>query len=59
MPCPDVPVCLRCPPLPCMFQAITWAWELSTKVFGLPVERVWVSAAAAAAAGARRMTLVQ
>ena len=24
-------------------QAIQWAWELSTKVFGLPAERVWVS----------------
>lgn len=24
-------------------QAICWAWELSTEVFGLPVDRVWVS----------------
>ncbi|PNW79843.1 hypothetical protein CHLRE_08g368900v5 [Chlamydomonas reinhardtii] len=24
-------------------QAIKWAWELSTGVFGLPAERVWVS----------------
>ncbi len=24
-------------------QAITYAWELSTKVYGLPVERIWVS----------------
>ena len=24
-------------------QACLWAWELSTKVFGLPVERIWVS----------------
>ncbi|GLC40229.1 hypothetical protein PLESTF_000911100 [Pleodorina starrii] len=24
-------------------QAIRWAWELSTGVFGLPAERVWVS----------------
>ena len=27
-------------PLP---QAIGYAWELSTKVYGLPPERVWVS----------------
>ncbi len=26
-----------------MLQAIAYAWELSTKVYGLPVERVWVS----------------
>eukprot|EP00879_Flechtneria_rotunda_P010587 GHRR01011067.1.p1 GENE.GHRR01011067.1~~GHRR01011067.1.p1 ORF type:complete len:947 (+),score=379.68 GHRR01011067.1:1433-4273(+) len=24
-------------------EAICWAWELSTRVFGLPAERVWVS----------------
>lgn len=24
-------------------QAVQWAWELSTKVFALPPERVWVS----------------
>ncbi|KAK3282193.1 hypothetical protein CYMTET_10060 [Cymbomonas tetramitiformis] len=24
-------------------EAITWAWELSTKEYGLPVDRVWVS----------------
>jgi hypothetical protein len=33
------PACRPCPPL----QAILWAWELSTKVYGLPAERVWVS----------------
>jgi hypothetical protein len=29
------------PPSPA--QAIQWAWELSTVVYGLPRERVWVS----------------
>lgn len=24
-------------------EAVTYAWELSTKVFGLPADRVWVS----------------
>eukprot|EP00878_Enallax_costatus_P038564 GHUV01043896.1.p1 GENE.GHUV01043896.1~~GHUV01043896.1.p1 ORF type:complete len:130 (-),score=21.27 GHUV01043896.1:352-741(-) len=29
--------------LPLLPQAICWAWELSTVVFGLPPDRVWVS----------------
>lgn len=41
------PPALHVCPFPTMcHQAITWAWELSTKVYGLPVEKVWVSAAA-------------
>lgn len=41
-------ICLSTAPIspeppPCPPQAITYAWELSTKVFGLPAERVWVS----------------
>lgn len=31
------------PPTPLPLQAICWAWELSTVVFRLPPERVWVS----------------
>lgn len=30
-------------PHPPPSQAIQWAWELSTRVYGLPPERVWVS----------------
>jgi hypothetical protein len=30
-------------PTPSPPQAIQWAWELSTRVYGLPPDRVWVS----------------
>lgn len=47
-----------CRGLVCLLQACCWAWELSTKVFGLPVERLWVGGRHTGSSSSRDISLL-